>query len=76
VDAAYLLTLPPEEQDRILAAAAEQAAPLYEADLALPPSPRKRTLSEMAGFAAHTRVEGRDGADIVRELRAEWDKRP
>jgi len=42
-DPAYLLTLPTEEQDRILAAQAEQVAPLYEADLALPPHERELT---------------------------------
>src|SRR5438105_142097 len=38
-----LLRLPREEQDRYLAAAAEDAAPLYAADLALPPAERELT---------------------------------
>lgn len=42
-DAAYLMTLPMEERHRILAAAAEKAAPYYEADLALPVEERKLT---------------------------------
>jgi len=43
VDAAYLLTLPRAERNRILAEAAEAAAPEYEADLALPVSERELT---------------------------------
>jgi hypothetical protein len=35
--------LPPEEQDRIMAAAAESAADLYDADLALPVPERELT---------------------------------
>src|SRR5437870_9131078 len=35
--------LPPEEQDRIMAAAAEDAADLYNEDLALSPSERELT---------------------------------
>jgi len=42
-DAAYLLTLPRAQRRRILAAAAENAAPLYEADLALPVAERELT---------------------------------
>jgi plasmid stability protein len=42
-DAGYLLTLPAEERGRILRAQAEAAAPLYEADLALPPHERELT---------------------------------
>lgn len=42
-DAGYLLTLPLEERRRIIAAQAEKAAPLYEADLALPPHERELT---------------------------------
>lgn len=42
-DAAYLLTLPRAERDRILALAAEEAAPEYEADLALPVAERELT---------------------------------
>jgi hypothetical protein len=36
-------SLPPEEQDRIMAAAAEEAADLYNADLALPINERELT---------------------------------
>lgn len=36
-------TLPLDEQDRIMAAAAEDAAELYNADLALPPRERELT---------------------------------
>lgn len=42
-DAAYLLTLPRAERNRILAQAAESAAPEYEADLALPAAERELT---------------------------------
>lgn len=42
-DAAYLLTLPGAERHRILAEAAESAAPEYEADLALPVAERELT---------------------------------
>ncbi len=42
-DAAYLLTLPRAERHRILAEAAEAAAPEYEADLALPVAERELT---------------------------------
>ena len=42
-DAAYLLTLPRTERRRILAAAAEAAAPAYEADLARPVADRDLT---------------------------------
>lgn len=41
--AAYLLTLPSAERDRIMAEAAESAAPEYEADLALPVAERELT---------------------------------
>ena len=41
--ASGLLALPPEQRGRVLAAAAENAAPLYEADLALPPAERELT---------------------------------
>src|SRR4051812_26215589 len=43
VDMAEFLALPRQEQDRLLAAAAESAAPLYEADLALPPHEQELT---------------------------------
>ncbi len=43
IDAAYLLTLPRAERNRLLAQAAEAAAPEYEADLALPPAERELT---------------------------------
>ena len=43
VDAAYLLTLPRTERNRLLAEAAAKAAPEYEADLALPVSERDLT---------------------------------
>lgn len=43
IDAAYLLTLPDAERDRIMEAAAAAAAPLYEADLALPVAERELT---------------------------------
>jgi hypothetical protein len=42
-DPVYLMTLPEEERGRILAAQAEKAAPLYEADLALPVEQRELT---------------------------------
>ncbi len=42
-DAAYLLTLPRAERNRILAEAAAEAAPEYEADLALPVGERELT---------------------------------
>lgn len=42
-DAVYLMTLPTEERDRILAGAAEKAAPFYNADLALPVEQRELT---------------------------------
>jgi len=43
IDAAYLLTLPRAERNRILAKAAEAAAPEYEADLAHPVAERELT---------------------------------
>ena len=43
IDVAYLLTLPRIERNRILALAAEAAAPEYEADLALPVHERELT---------------------------------
>lgn len=42
-DPIQLMRLPAEERDRILAAAAEKAAPFYEADLALPVAERELT---------------------------------
>jgi hypothetical protein len=42
-DPVHLMTLPLEERRRILTAAAEEAAPLYSADLALPPEQRELT---------------------------------
>ena len=42
-DASYLLTLPREERSQILRAAAEAAAPVYEADLSLPIHERELT---------------------------------
>ena len=42
-DAAYLLTLPRAERNRILVEAAAEAAPEYEADLALPVGERELT---------------------------------
>lgn len=53
---AYLLTLPREEQNRLMSAAMEDAAPLYAADLALPPMER-----ELTAFSAL------DGADPILE---------
>ena len=52
--AAYLLTLPRDEQERLMTAAMQAAAPVYEADLALPPLER-----ELTAFSAL------DGADPV-----------
>ncbi len=42
-DPAYLLSLPKAERDQILEAQAALAAPLYEADLALPVAERELT---------------------------------
>lgn len=42
-DPAYLLFLPKAERDRIMEAQAAHAAPLYEADLALPVAERELT---------------------------------
>ena len=42
-DPAYLLSLPKDERDRIIEAQAALAAPLYEADLALPVAERELT---------------------------------
>ena len=42
-DPTYLLSLPKAERDRILEAQAAHAAPLYEADLALPVAERELT---------------------------------
>ena len=41
--ARQLLAMPEAERDRILSEAAAHAAPLYEADLALPPERRELT---------------------------------
>ena len=49
------LGLPREEQDRIMEAATADAAPLYNADLALPVSERELT--------AFTALDGNDFAD-------------
>jgi hypothetical protein len=43
VSAEALLSLPPDQRGAILSAAAEHAAPLYDADLALPASQRELT---------------------------------
>ena len=43
IDAAYLLTLPRAERNRLLEVAAAKAAPEYEADLALPVAERELT---------------------------------
>jgi hypothetical protein len=64
-DPAYLLSLPREERDRILRAQAEQAAPLYKADLALPPAER-----ELTAFTAL------DGVDPIREPDEYMVRRP
>src|SRR5438094_175964 len=50
--AVRVAALPPEEQDRIMAAAAEDAAELYNADLASPPAERELT--------AFTALDGED----------------
>lgn len=67
------LDLAPETVELLRADAAAQG--MAEADLlrALVEKnyPRKRRMPP-PGFAAHTRQGGRDGAGIVRELRAEW----
>ena len=42
-DPSYLLSLPKAERDRIIEAQAALAAPLYEADLALPVTERELT---------------------------------
>ena len=49
-----LLSLPADKRDAYLRAAAEDAAPLYEADLALPPSERELTaLTALDGEPLH-----------------------
>ena len=62
-DAATLLTLPRAERNRILASAAEAAAPEYEADLARPAAERELT--------AFTALDGEpfleDGAENITE---------
>lgn len=45
----YLLTLPPEQRDRILAAAVEDALPLYDADRARPEAERELTIDLETG---------------------------
>jgi hypothetical protein len=55
-DPAYLLSLPLEERHRIMHAQVEEMAPLYNADLALPPAER-----ELTAFTAL------DGVDPIRE---------
>ncbi len=48
-----LLSVPPEERGAVLVRAAEQAAPLYDADLALPPPDRELTaLTVLDGLGA------------------------
>ena len=67
----------PEDTLAALKADAE-AQGLAEADLlrALVEKtyPRRRRIPP-PGFAAHLRQEGKDGGDIVRELRQEWKER-
>jgi len=55
VTARGLLSLSPHERARVLVAAAEDAAPLYNADLALPPAERELT--------AFTALDGEDFHD-------------
>lgn len=62
LDAAYLLTLPRAERNRILAKAAEAAAPEYEADLARPVSER-----ELTAFTAL------DGEPFLEDIMEETD---
>ncbi len=47
--ARQLLAMPAAERDRILSEAAAHAAPLYEADLALPPEQRELTAISAIG---------------------------
>ena len=56
VTARGLLALPTDERARFMAAAAEDAAPLYEADLALPAAER-----ELTAFTALDGEESHDG---------------
>jgi hypothetical protein len=55
--AVRVAALPAEEQDRIMAAAAEDAADLYNSDLALPASERELT--------AFTALDGEDFHDAA-----------
>ena len=55
-DAAYLLTLPRNERNHLLAEAAAKAAPDYEADLALPVAERELT--------AFTALDGEPFLDV------------
>ncbi len=64
-DAAYLLTLPRAERNRLLAEAAEAAAPEYEADLALPTSER-----ELTAFTAL------DGEPFLEDIMEDVDAEP
>lgn len=61
-------SLPRAEQDRIMQAAAEDAAPLYETDLALPPHQRELTAftvldgDPLYNYADTEIIEGEAGA--------------
>ena len=64
VDIKAFLCLPRQEQDRLLAVSAESAAPLYEADLALPPHERELTaLTALDGEHFHEHGEGEPTAN-------------
>jgi hypothetical protein len=57
--AVRVAALPPEEQDRALAAAAADAADLYDADLALPPGERELTaFTALDGEPIHDAGDG------------------
>lgn len=60
--ARYLMTLMPEEREPFLAAAAEDAEPLYEADLAKPEAERVLTADLAGDFIEEGDVPGEDHA--------------
>ena len=73
-DAATLLTLPRAERSRILALAAEAAAPEYEADLALPVA--ERELTAFTALDGEPFLEGMTEKDIMEEADAAEFRQP
>jgi hypothetical protein len=73
------IDLAPETEERLRAAAEAQGQDVAALVRVLVESaypPRKPSLLELAGFAAHLRRDDLPPEEIVRQLRTEWDHRP